>query len=346
MRIFIITLAIFCLTPILEQKSMQSDAHTRNRFIGKEFICAIDLGDDMYNSEGLQTGFNYELINRFAKDNRCKVKIITTDRNANYIDSLRYGKIDVLITNRPDTIVHSCIYMADGIQENLVWAVSTDDKGFIAITDQWISHTRRSPQFNTLKKQYIGRFNPHTIAEKGLTRKRISPYDELFRKYAEEIGWDWRLIAAIVYQESKFSINSKSPRGALGLMQVMPGTGLHYGVEDLENPEKNIQAGTSHLKRLKHMCEKWGLEQEEVIKFTLASYNAGEGRIIDCRTLAASKGYDNTKWDEIVKVIPMMRDDSILSETNIRHGKFQGNETINYIESVMSHYDAIRQIHP
>ena len=94
------------------------------------------------------------------------------------------------------------------------------------------------------------------------------------------------------------------------------------------------------------MFSKHGLSQEELIKFTLAAYNAGEGRVIDCRSLAAAKGLDNTRWDEIVKIIPLMREDSILEEESVKLGKFQGHETIDYIEAVMSHYDAICRICP
>ena len=127
-------------------------------------------------------------------------------------------------------------------------------------------------------------------------------------------------------------------------MQVIPQTGKHYGVDNLLDPEQNIMAGTSHLKRLQKMFSKYDLTQDELIKFTLAAYNAGEGRILDCRNLASAKGLDNSRWDEIVKVIPLMREDSILEEESVKLGKFQGHETIDYIDSVLSHYQAICQI--
>lgn len=94
------------------------------------------------------------------------------------------------------------------------------------------------------------------------------------------------------------------------------------------------------------MFKKAGLEGEELIKFTLAAYNAGEGRIIDCRNLAASMELDNNNWDEIVKVIPMMREDSILENEAVKLGKFQGHETIAYVDQVFSHYAAFCQICP
>ena len=94
------------------------------------------------------------------------------------------------------------------------------------------------------------------------------------------------------------------------------------------------------------MFKKEGIEGEELIKFTLAAYNAGEGRIIDCRNLAASRQLDNSRWDETVKVIPLMREDSILEEKAVKLGKFQGHETIDYIDQVFSHYNAFCEICP
>ena len=88
------------------------------------------------------------------------------------------------------------------------------------------------------------------------------------------------------------------------------------------------------------------MEMTELIKFTLAAYNAGEGRIADCRNFASAKGYDNNSWDEIQKIIPLMREESILDEPSVKLGKFQGHETIAYIDSIMSHYEAICAICP
>ena len=94
------------------------------------------------------------------------------------------------------------------------------------------------------------------------------------------------------------------------------------------------------------MFSKYNLSDEELIKFTLAAYNAGEGRIIDCRNFAASRNVNPDNWDEIVKLIPLMREDSILQEESVKLGKFQGYETIAYVDSVLCLYDAICEICP
>ena len=129
-------------------------------------------------------------------------------------------------------------------------------------------------------------------------------------------------------------------------MQVMPQTAKYYKVDDLLDPDQNILAGTRHLKRLQNLYIKQNLEHQELVKFTLAAYNAGEGRVADCRNFAASMEVDSNSWDEIVKIIPLMREDSILEEESVKLGKFQGHETIAYIDNVMALYEAFCKICP
>ena len=344
LRNVIISLAIICLTPLCEKGRMLNGAHSVNAYAGREIVCAIDLGNDMYGSNGLETGFNYELMRRFAQDNHCEIKIVAAGKNDDYLDSLKQGKVDIVITRNNNICTDGDITILNKMNNSSVWAFNSLETEEIRQIDTWIGYIKASKEFDVLTDSYDGPFDPKRRAERGVRTKTVSPYDDLFRKYAKQLGWDWRMVAAVVYQESRFSISSRSHRGAAGLMQVMPQTGIYYGVDNLLDPEQNILAGTSHLKRLQKMFSKYDLTHEELIKFTLAAYNAGEGRISDCRNFAAAKGFDNSRWDEIVKVIPMMREDSVLEEESVKLGKFQGHETIDYIDNVLAHYQAICQI--
>lgn len=335
---------VICLTPLCEKGRMLSGARSVNTLAGKELVCAIDLGNDMYGNKGLETGLNYELMSRLAQDNHCDIRIVAAGRNDNYIDSLRLGKVDIVITDNGIALPDSGITVLRPATEHTVWATNrTEDARQF---DRWISHVTGSDEYSRLAARFSATMNPHKLAEKGARTSIISPYDGLIRKYAATLGWDWRMLASVLYQESRFSIGSTSFRGAQGLMQVMPATATYYDVEDLLDPEQNIIAGTRHLKRLQNMFKKYGIEGEELIKFTLAAYNAGEGRIIDCRNLAESRQMDNMVWDEVVKVIPLMREDSILQEESVKLGKFQGHETIAYVDHVFSHYEAFCRICP
>lgn len=345
-RNVIIVFTIICLTPLCEKGRTLSGAHSVNAFAGEELICAIDLGNEMYSSHGLETGLCYKLISEFANDNHCNVRIIAAGKQDNYIDSLKQGKADIVITNNQSLCSSDSISLLSEMNERTVWAMRSDRSDKVRQFNSWIGYMKSTDRYQELHSQFYGTHNPHKRAERGIKTNRVSPYDNIIKKHAKSLGWDWRMVAAVVYQESKFSISSKSPRGAQGLMQVMPQTGKVYGVDNLLDPEQNVLAGTSHLKRLQRLMSKYDLSHEELIKFTLAAYNAGEGRIMDCRNFAAAKGIDNSKWDEIVKIIPLMRDDSILEEESVKLGKFQGYETIEYIDNVMSHYNAICQICP
>jgi membrane-bound lytic murein transglycosylase MltF len=337
----LIAVAIVFATPMFEGGKPMSGAHNEDAFAGKEIVCVIDLCDDMYSQHGLEAGLNYQLAERFADDNRCEVKIINAGKKENWLDSLKQGKADIVIMHNQDSLDEG-ILLSHNMDENTVWGIS-DDK-YLEQVNLWISHMTSHEEYSKIKAKYSRVYNPIKRAENGVVSNTLSPYDSIIKKYAAELGWDWRMLAAVIYQESKFSINSTSHRGATGLMQVMPRTAEYYGVSDLLDPEENIKAGTSHLKRLQKMFSKYDLTHEELIKFTLAAYNAGEGRISDCRNLAAAKGFDNSRWDEIVKVIPMMREDSVLEDESVKLGKFQGHETIDYIDNVLAHYHAICQI--
>ena len=343
LRNVVISLTIICMTPLCEKGRMLSGARSENSLAGQELVCAIDLGNDMYGSHGLETGLNYELVSRFAQDNHCNVRIVAAGRNDNYIDSLRQGKVDLVVTH--DKEAAGAFHILKTLDSCSLWTINGAEED-VRQFDRWISHITGTEEFSRLKEKYSTSYNPHKLAEKGLRTTVISPYDSLIRKYASTLGWDWRMLASVIYQESRFAIGSTSFRGAQGLMQVMPSTARHYDIDNLLDPEQNIIAGTKHLRRLQNMFRKEGLTGEELIKFTLAAYNAGEGRVIDCRNLAASRNMDNTVWDEVVQIIPLMREDSILHEESVRLGKFQGHETIAYVEQIFSHYEAFCSICP
>ena len=346
LRNVVITLAIICISPLCEKGRMLSGARSVNTLAGKELVCAIDLGNDMYGSHGLETGLNYELMSRFAQDNHCSVKIIAAGRKDNYIDSLRQGKVDIVITHDMDSLADGDIDILRQVTDCSVWALNTPEDNDAMLLNRWISYIKTTGDYSRMSDKYSISYNPYKRAEKGIRTSTISPYDSLIKKHARQLGWDWRILASVLYQESRFAIGATSVRGAQGLMQVMPSTARHYGMDNPLDPEQNIIAGTRHLMRLQNMFKKEGLEGEELIKFTLAAYNAGEGRIIDCRNLAASRQLDNSRWEETVKVIPLMREDSILEDKTVKLGKFQGHETIDYIDQVFSHYNAFCEICP
>ena len=154
------------------------------------------------------------------------------------------------------------------------------------------------------------------------------------------------IIASVINTESSFNENAVSFKGAIGLMQLLPSTAkwlcekqnIEYSSSYLTNPNFNINVGTCYLKYL--------IDKFENINTAIVAYNAGEGRIADCRSFAESQNADKNSWDTIVSLIPQMRDDSILEDESVKLGKFQGYETITYVKNIMDLYDAFCTICP
>ena len=176
------------------------------------------------------------------------------------------------------------------------WAVRVSDYKLLSAVNNYIEKEYRRDTYNTLYSKYLSR--PKNIkAESKLVAlvDKISPYDELLKANAERHSFDWRLIAAQMYQESHFDPEAISYAGAEGLMQIMPATANELGVEDLNDPKSNITAGVKYMRILRDQFEQ-ELPLEDKTWFTLASYNAGFTRVKNARALAEKMGLDSDRW--------------------------------------------------
>lgn len=320
------------------------DTSLSDRTIG----CAIELSGSSVHLPGLTVGYNYELLHRFARANRDTLSGITlSEDGASYLDSLLLGVVDIVVLPYTDSLQRDSVVFSHSIDSLTVWAVREERADGLKEVNAWIDSLMNDEGHEPLRDLFLLRYSPAKRAEWGRTLKEVSPYDDIIKAYAKEIGWDWRLLAAVIYQESKFHIEARSPRGARGLMQMMPRTAERFGVTDLVDPEESLKAGAGFLSRLRHMFEGQAIDEDELIKFTLAAFNAGEGRITDCINYANSIGADSGTWDGIVSVIPEMRDESTFQvDSVIQHGTFQGIETIAYVDQVLSLYEDFKVICP
>jgi membrane-bound lytic murein transglycosylase F len=175
---------------------------------------------------------------------------------------------------------------------------------------------------------------------------KISPYDSLIMAWSDSVALDWRFVSAIIYHESHFRHDAVSRRGATGLMQMMPSTAAYYGADSLLDASQSVMAGTRYLKDLYKSYGKVAADETERQKLTLAAYNAGGGRVEDLINYTRYRGKDPSYWHNIVSVIPEMRADSILTVDTVKLGKFNGKETIEFVEAVMARYQKFKRIAP
>ena len=173
----------------------------------------------------------------------------------------------------------------------------------------------------------------------------ISHYDALLRRYANQCGWDWRLLAAQAYQESAFDPDAVSWMGAQGLMQLMPGTARMLGVSqaDVFDPECNIRGAAKLIIRLNsHYADIHNIGER--INFILAAYNAGSGHVDDARKLAEKHGKDPDVWaGNVDDYVLNMRFAEYYNDPVVNHGYFNGNETYNYVVNIRNRWDEYKR---
>ena len=163
---------------------------------------------------------------------------------------------------------------------------------------------------------------------------RISRYDELVRTQAEAAGLDWRLVSALMYQESRFYPNARSKADARGLMQVLPQFAGPQA-DSLYIPEANLRAG---LRLMKQTYQNYAyLDSLDRWRFTLAEYHAGHGHVTDARRMAMDMGRDPNSWGQALKItLPRLMES--LHYRRTRHGYYGGAETVDYVEEIMNRF--------
>lgn len=220
------------------------------------------------------------------------------------------------------------------------WAVTPDKPRLLEAINEYVQKMHRGTFYNLTYKKYFQ--DPHAIRHhvqfRATRSGQLSPYDEHARRYADRYGFDWRLIVAQMYQESRFDPNARSWAGALGLLQVLPRTARELGFTDLRDPATGIHAGVKYLAWLRDRFIVGPAEVENVW-FGLAAYNAGYGHVADARQLAAEIGLDRDRWFGHVE-----RAMFLLSKPEyyrrVRFGYVQGRQPVQYVREIQTRYDA------
>lgn len=284
-----------------------------------------ELGDTIYINILSGEITDEEIIKRIA-DGEIKYGII--DNNIANIHKSYYPNIDV---KTPISL-----------SQRIAWAVRKNSPELTQEINQNLEKIKKLPDYNMLYKKYFengSQFNKRLNSEyyTEITGK-ISKYDDLVKKHAQEIGWDWRLLKSLIYQESMFDEKNKSWTGAEGLMQLMPETAKELGVNDMTDPNQNIKAGITYLK---NMYTYWEEIPDSIqrIKFAMASYNSGYGHVKDARQLAKKYKKDTLVWDNGVDYFILnLSDPKYYNDPVVNYGYVRGGEPYNYIIDIFNRY--------
>ena len=229
----------------------------------------------------------------------------------------------------------------------LGWAVRSETPELLAALNAFLDEEYRGLFFNVVHQKYFenptrmrrhrkGRVDDHHEHAGGL-----SPYDAIVRREAAAHDFDWRLIVAQMYQESRFKRKAKSSAGAVGLMQMLPRTAREFRVEDLHDPQQAIRGGVAYLAWLHSRLEP-ELTVKDRMWFALAAYNAGFGHVTDARKLASRHGLDPNRWFDNVEKAMLLLSRRAYYRDSV-HGYVRGSEVVKYVREIRERYRSYLQ---
>jgi len=265
------------------------------------------------------------------------------------IHQVAEGKIEVTIADSNIALLNQRYYpkavLACPIseQEFLGWAVSRNAQNLLYQINCFFKTIKENGKFNEIYNKYYANIDDFDYVDLRAYHRRIKSrlpkYKEIIMQAADYHGFDWRLIAAQIYQESHFNPNALSYAGAKGLMQLTRSTAQSLGVKNVLDPEQNINAGVQHLKDLYNHFEK--AEGSNRLFITLAAYNVGQGHIFDAQNIAREMNLDPYKWSSLSITLPLLTYRTHYKKA--AYGYCRGTEPIEYINKIMIYYDILKR---
>lgn len=232
--------------------------------------------------------------------------------------------------------------LAVSYDQRAQWAVGRDALMLADTLNTWSKAFVQKPAYKANMKRY---FEYSKLRAKApvlsVKDNRISPFDEFFKEFGTPNGWDWRLLAAIAYTESRFDSTVISWVGAKGIMQLMPATAQAMGVPEgrEENPRYSVKGAVNYMNSLERSLKRRVPKASERYKFELAAYNSGLGHVLDAIALAKKYGADPTVWDDNVERFILLKSkEKYYTDSVCRFGYFRGAETYQYVKDVESRY--------
>jgi len=261
------------------------------------------------------------------------IKYTLADKNLASINASYYPNLDVAVPL--------------SFSQRIAWALRPTSKKLLKATNKWIQKEKKQSDYYVIYNKYFK--NKRSFRRRvnspfySLNQRQISKYDLIIKENSKYIGWDWRLLASLIYQESRFDPEAKSWSGAEGLMQLMPETAKEMGVAASLDPTDVIRGGAKYLKKLYDRFEHI-TDSVQRMKFAMASYNCGYSHVLDAQNLAHIKGLNDTIWDDNVeKMILALSYPKNYNLEVVKYGYVRGQEPFEYVDQIFKRYDHYRE---
>ena len=218
------------------------------------------------------------------------------------------------------------------------WILNNHNNALNDTINQWLTNFKETNKYQSLCEKYL---SPHSYVISrsfGKSKNSTSHYDMVLKKAAAKYGFDWRLISAIIYQESRFIPDLVGFGGSFGIMQMMPVTCERYGITDSSSVEDQIWAGAKYISFLCNIFRD-KVDSTDLYYFVVAAYNSGPGHIIDAIELCKKYGDDYSKWSNVSEYLIKKSHKEYYRDPVVKCGYYPGKHTVNYVEEVMTRYN-------
>ncbi len=272
-------------------------------------------------------------------------KVATED----LIESVAQGTIEATIADSNVTLLNRRYFpdirMAFPVEQSqsLGWAVRKGEKALLKKINEFLAAVQQDGTFQDIYNRYyayLERFDHFDIKKfQQRIKTRLPKYKKTILAAAEIYGIDWRLIAALIYQESQFRPWAKSFSGVRGLMQLTLPTARDMGVKNRLDPHESIMGGTKYLKKLYDVYDKAPEPDRSLI--AVAAYNVGKGHVKDARRIAADMNLDPNRWSSLEKTLPLLRQRKYYKKS--QYGYCRGAEPVFQVRRVLTYYDILKR---
>lgn len=300
-------------------------------FIERMQHLSDEIGDTIYLKTYYDLGTE-DLIRMVAKG---EIDYTVCDEHVALVNAKYYNNLDVSVTL--------------SLEQNIAWAVRKNAPVLLDSINAWLEKEIQQPSYRQLFAKYYTSERPGQIILSeyhSIRGKKISPWDKVIQEQSKKIGYDWRLVASLIYEESNFIPNLTSWGGAYGLMQLMPATLERFGIDSTATPEQNIAAGIQLLGFLDKNFQDI-TDNSERVKFVLASYNLGLGHVEDARRLAVKYKRNPNVWDNNVEFFLREKDNpKYYRDPEVKSGYCRGEIACNFVNNILERFMHYKNVIP
>lgn len=305
----------------------------------------IDKKAELHVVKGSQYEYTLTQLSEINPD--LKWKTTTTEDNTDLLKDVAEGKIAFTVVDSVSLSItqrlHPNLALAFELTEDkpISWFIrKTDDDSLYALMLEFFGNLNQSGKLASLEEKYFGHIQSFDYVDtRAFIRSlesKLPQYKKLFQTYSKE--FDWRLIAALSYQESHWNPYATSPTGVRGMMMLTQSTAKMVGVQDRLNPSESIRGGVEYLRRVTQRIPD-SIPEHEKIWFALASYNVGYGHVMDARRITQHEKGNPDSWADVKERLPKLRIPGYYKYT--RYGFARGDEAKSYVENIRRYYQTI-----